>query len=156
MPFVLGDSRDVYIHIISRFEVKEWRPLDYQMCYLQNTHTQDSGEVGVEHGWLTKCSRKQNTPKYVPLRAISWLQLCTAHPYGTLLFQQVSQLGTPLLAPQTISRSLHSERPTGPKPRCRKDETSRTPTQKQYVMFFCEAEIICKRGSIHNRVIIVN
>lgn len=38
MPFVLGDSRDVYIHIISRFEVKEWRPLDYQMCYLQNTH----------------------------------------------------------------------------------------------------------------------
>lgn len=81
----------------------------------------------------TKYTKICTLAQTVPLRVISWLQLCTAHPYETLLFQQVSQLGTPLLAPQTISKSLHSERPTGPKPRCRKDETSRTPTQKQYV-----------------------
>lgn len=34
MPLVLGDDWDVYIHIISRFEVKEWRSFDNQMCYL--------------------------------------------------------------------------------------------------------------------------
>lgn len=73
----------------------------------------------------------------VPLRAISWLQLCKAHPCGTLLFQRVSQWGTPLLAPQTISKSWHSGRSTGPKPRCKKDETSRTPTQEQTLSILC-------------------
>jgi len=51
MPFILGDSRDVDKHIISRFEVKEWRPLDYQMCYLQ-THKQKTEEVRLS-SWMT-------------------------------------------------------------------------------------------------------